>query len=278
MVMKDGICLELCDHKTTSAHHHCFFEFVYVLKGTTLHTLGNRKMMIKEGDYFLIDIDNTHSYESVSENEEFTIINCMFLPQFLDRALVHAHQFNDLINNYLIHFNSRNFESIPTMNIYHDADKKILFLMQQMLHEYQKKDKEYMEVIRSYLSVAIINLVRNVSNIGDDGRDITHYIKEYVANNYAQPITLSEISKNVNFSLSNLSIIFTKNAGMTFREYLQNTRIKKASELLERTNKTIAEIAGLVGYTDPAFFYRLFKKTTNVTPQEYRAGHADIRN
>lgn len=147
--------------------------------------------------------------------------------------------------------------------------------MQQMLAEYDERYKEYMEVIRSYLSAAIIHLVRNVSKSGDDGRDITHYIKEYVANNYAQPITLTEICKNINFSLSNISIIFTKNAGMTFREYLQNVRMKKASEMLEKTDKTIAEIANLVGYSDPAFFYRLFRKTMNMTPQEYRKERKD---
>lgn len=275
IVLQDGICLELCDHKTTPSHHHCFFELVYVLKGRTLHTLENKKMVIHEGDYFLIDIDRTHSYDAVSEDEEFSIINCMFLPQFLDRALVHTHQFNDLINNYLIHFNYNSFESAPTQNIYHDSDKKVLFLMQQMLAEYDERYKEYMEVIRSYLSAAIIHLVRNVSKSGDDGRDITHYIKEYVANNYAQPITLTEICKNINFSLSNISIIFTKNAGMTFREYLQNVRMKKASEMLEKTDKTIAEIANLVGYSDPAFFYRLFRKTMNMTPQEYRKERKD---
>ena len=62
---------------------------------------------------------------------------------------------------------------------------------------------------------------------------------------------------------------------MTFREYLQNVRMKKASEMLEKTDKTIAEIASLVGYSDPAFFYRLFKKTMSMAPQEYRKEHKD---
>lgn len=274
-VLRDGICLELCDHKTTPAHQHCFFELVYVLKGRTLHTFENKRIIIHEGDYFLIDINRTHSYAAVSGDEDFSIINCMFLPQFLDRVLVHTHQFHDLINNYLIHFNYDSFSSEPTQNIYHDTDKTVMFLMQQMLSEYDEHNKEYVEVIRSYLSAAIIHLVRNESKNRDDGRDITQYIKEYVANNYSQPITLSDICRNINFSLSNISIIFTKNAGMTFREYLQNVRMKKASEMLEKTDKTIAEIAYLVGYSDPAFFYRLFKKTMNITPQEYRKERKD---
>lgn len=57
---------------------------------------------------------------------------------------------------------------------------------------------------------------------------------------------------------------------MTFRDYLQKVRIKKACELLEKTDKTIAEIANIVGYSDPAFFYQIFKKEMTVTPREYR--------
>lgn len=269
-VLQDGICLELCDHHiSTPPHSHCFFEFVYVLEGRAYHTFENKKVMIKEGDYFLIDINRTHGYISASIGEEFSIINCMFLPRFLDNALVHTHQFSDMINKFLISFNNNEFENEPTQNIYHDNDKKVLFLMQQMLDEYNEHYREYTEILRSYLSCALIYLVRN--EITDDGKqDITSYIKNYVVSNYAQPLSLSEICKNVNFSLSNISIIFTKNTGMTFRYYLQKVRIKKACELLEKTDKTIAEIANIVGYSDPAFFHQIFKKEMTVTPREYR--------
>ena len=137
------------------------FEFVYVLKGKTFHIFEGKKVLIKEGDYFLIDINRSHSYTAESEGEEFSIVNCMFMPSFLDGALIYTHRFNDLINNFLITYNNNSFENEPTQNIYHDTDKKIMFLMKQMLDEYKEQYREYKEILRSYLSCALIYLVRN---------------------------------------------------------------------------------------------------------------------
>lgn len=52
--------------------------------------------------------------------------------------------------------------------------------------------------------------------------------------------------------------------------YLQRYRIETAKRLLERTGLGIEEVAAEVGYQDPSFFRRLFKKHTQLTPRQYR--------
>lgn len=270
IVMQKGLYLEhLEGHSSTPRHSHNYFEFVYVLHGRALHYTENKKAMIKKGDYFLIDINQSHGYETATPNEEFAIINCMFMPSFLDNTLANAHRFNDLINRYLITINSNSFENNPTRNIYHDTDKKILFLMQQMLHEQNDDLCEHTEILRSFLSCTLIYLVRNEIS-GNDNSDITSYVKNYVLINYSRQISLSDICKDINYSLSNISVLFSKHVGMSFRDYLKQVRIKKACEFLEKSDKTISEITNLVGYTDPAFFYRIFKEIMHTTPREYR--------
>lgn len=270
MVHKDGILLELCNHRSTAPHQHEFFELVYVLSGRTLHSFGDSNKILRAGDFFLIDLGTVHSYTAIQTEEPFAIINCMFVPKFLNRALTYAKQFDDILKDYLTQFTHEKFPTPPTRNIYHDPDGKVQFLMKQMLAEYNTGKKEYMELIRSYLSAAIIYLVRNESTDNSQAKNITLMIKDYVLKNYNQQLTLSEICRNVNFSLSNISVIFEKNVGMSFRNYLQKVRIEKACELLARTDKNIADIAYLIGYSDPAFFYRLFKKSLNMTPMDYR--------
>ena len=88
IVMQKGLYLERLEgHSSTPQHSHNYFEFVYVLHGRALHYTENKKAMIKEGDYFLIDINQSHGYETATPNEEFAIINCMFMPSFLDNTL-----------------------------------------------------------------------------------------------------------------------------------------------------------------------------------------------
>ena len=93
---------------------------------------------------------------------------------------------------------------------------------------------------------------------------------EYLRQNYNQPVTLNEVAEKVYLSTYYLSRIFKKELGMSFVDYLNDLRIKKAMELLKNTDYKTYEIAELVGINDPHYFSRLFKKYSNKTPTEYR--------
>lgn len=275
-VHKNGIFVEVCNHRTTPPHKHDFFELVYVQSGKTLHSFNNSNKIIKAGDFFLIDLETVHSYTAIQTEEPFSIINCMFAPDFLNPALTTVRQFDDILKGYLTQFAHEKFPTPPARNIYHDSDGKVQFLIKQMLNEYNAGNKEYTEVIRSFLTTVMVYLVRNESTDTAQTKNISFMIKDFILKNYNQQLNLSEICQGINFSLSNISIIFERDVGMSFRSYLQKVRIEKACELLARADKTIAEIADLVGYSDPSFFYRIFKKNLNVTPLEYRKNASQI--
>jgi transcriptional regulator GlxA family with amidase domain len=63
---------------------------------------------------------------------------------------------------------------------------------------------------------------------------------------------------------------FTSATGLTPIDYIQRLRIEDAKRRLERTDASVDEISWKVGYEDPAFFRRLFKRTTEMTPGAYR--------
>ena len=79
----------------------------------------------------------------------------------------------------------------------------------------------------------------------------------------------SEVFMNPDY----LSKLFKKNTGSSLMDYVTKVRIERAKELLERTVLTISEIAIETGYSNTAYFTKMFKKYTNgVTPREYRKG------
>lgn len=63
---------------------------------------------------------------------------------------------------------------------------------------------------------------------------------------------------------------FLSATGYTPLNYVQQLRIEEAKRRLERTDEPVEKIGWLVGYEDPAFFRRLFKRVTGVTPGQYR--------
>jgi two-component system response regulator YesN len=103
-------------------------------------------------------------------------------------------------------------------------------------------------------------------------KNLIHQAKEYIERHYMDPeITLNDVAAQANLSASHFSVVFSQEAGRTFKEYLTEIRINKAKELLRMTSLRSADIAYQVGYNDPHYFSSVFKKNTGLSPIEFRS-------
>lgn len=93
--------------------------------------------------------------------------------------------------------------------------------------------------------------------------------KDYLTANYSKDISLHDIAKHVNISPQYFSKLIKKTTGSNFVELLSMIRIDKSKELFNSTSMTVKEVCYLVGYKDPNYFSRIFKKRTSMTPSEY---------
>ncbi len=96
--------------------------------------------------------------------------------------------------------------------------------------------------------------------------------KDYIGARYNKDISLDDVSREVDISPYYFSKIFKEATGENFIEYVTNIRITKAKELLKNSEYSIKEICAEVGYSDPNYFSRTFKKNVGVTPTEYKEG------
>ena len=88
--------------------------------------------------------------------------------------------------------------------------------------------------------------------------------------NFAKDLSLADVSRIVNISPYYFSKLFKEDTGENFIEYLTAIRINKAKELLDASEYSMKEICAMVGYSDPNYFSRTFKKNVGVTPTEYK--------
>lgn len=108
------------------------------------------------------------------------------------------------------------------------------------------------------------------------GEDMDQYeeridqINQYIHANYAQPISMKDLSDKLYLSNGYLSRFFKKNYGTTFGDYLTNVRVFHAADELLYTNAPITAVAYNTGFTSAAFFNKVFKKRYGVTPSEFR--------
>ncbi len=94
--------------------------------------------------------------------------------------------------------------------------------------------------------------------------------KLYIRKNFAQPITLEEVSAAIGFSVNYFSTLFKKETGEGFAKYLTRVRVDEARALLRDTSEPVAEVCKRVGYADLKHFSHTFKAETGLTPGEYR--------
>lgn len=96
----------------------------------------------------------------------------------------------------------------------------------------------------------------------------------YLHQNSANRITLKEIADHAGVSVSHLSALFKEQTGLSPMDYLIRYRMQRACALLKLSPLGIQQIAYEVGYNDPYYFSRLFKKVIGVAPLHYRQNPA----
>lgn len=93
---------------------------------------------------------------------------------------------------------------------------------------------------------------------------------EYINQYYNQKLDLQTVADQLYVSTWHLCKVIKKQTGTNFVDLLNNARIENAKRMLLESNMKIYEIAEAVGYADTAYFSKIFKKITQVTPNEYR--------
>ena len=102
-------------------------------------------------------------------------------------------------------------------------------------------------------------------------------VRQYIEQHYAEPLALESIARRFFVSKEYLSRAFKQETGWNVTDYILKLRMERAMSLLAEDSLPIKAVAGLVGYEDVAYFYRLFKKQFGVTPGEIRKSGAVVQ-
>lgn len=100
-------------------------------------------------------------------------------------------------------------------------------------------------------------------------KSTTEDIITFLGRHLHEPLTLPDIADHFCLSCSQIHKRIMRDIGMSPKQYLTYLRVNRAKSLL-LSNPNAADVARLVGFTDPNYFYRVFKQLTGLTPTEYR--------
>ncbi len=253
-------------------HKHSFFEIVYCMEGHCAQSIGMGRLELNPGDVSFLAPGTFHTMEVFDEDS--LIFNILLRHGSFYEMFAPVLQRNNVISNFFtkgVHEGHR----ISYLLFHTDRDS---FLMEEVLNMWQEQEQadEYTD------QVLIGSLIRDIGYLMRYYRDTletaisgqTVLPDNFLVMNYIQErlshVTLAEVARQFNFSVSYCSRLIKSSTGMGFSDWKRILRLRRAEYMLINTNQTISEISEGLGYMNPETFIRAFRKEFRVSPSVYR--------
>ena len=183
---------------------------------------------------------------------------------------------------YWVHFTGGNVTNI--LRSYGIPDNQKVFfcgsgleyqtLFRNMIYELQMCKANFEEMLEMSLRQILITLQRCfISSLKTENSHVVEEIDKatvYFNEHYNEDISIDEYAENNHFSVSWFIRNFKQYTGFTPMQYILAQRIYNAEILLQNPSHNLTEIASMIGYDNPLYFSRIFKKAKGISPSEYR--------
>lgn len=240
-------------------HSHTFCEILYVMSGTGKTIIDTVEYKIRTGDIMVINAGIVH--KEISDEKDK--LNLVFLA-------IDNFNYDHLPKNHLIGENEP--VVISGKNYRYKIESYFTDLLSETSNQIELSSFMIKNLVGALLAL-IIRLYMAIPMEQNSYHQDCINIKEYIDQNYTNPLTLDSLSEQVYLSKYYLSHIFKTQTGTSPIKYMIHKRISKAATLLVTTDLSIKDIAMSVGYDDPVYFSQMFKKIQNVSPATYRSNN-----
>ena len=231
------------------------FQLIYVASGKAHFHFGEEERIVTAGHVVLYRPKEPQKYEYYGK---------------------------DQTQVFWVHFTGNNVTNI--LRSYGITDNKKVFycgssldnqnLFRKMINELQMSKENYAEMLEMYLRQIFITMQRAfIGTIKKEKARVVDKIEKatvYFNENYSQEINIDEYAEQMHVSVSWFIRNFRESTGLTPMQYILSKRIYNAEILLQDPSYNVSEISRVVGYDNPLYFSRIFKKAKGLSPSEYR--------
>lgn len=112
-------------------------------------------------------------------------------------------------------------------------------------------------------------------NLTAHANELVRLAATFIHDNYMQPLARRQVAEAVGVSADWLSRVFTRETGLSPKQYMTRCRVAEAKRLLLTTSLNVTEIAAQVGYNDAAYLCRVFQQEVGRSPEQFRRAAGD---
>ncbi len=253
-------------------HRHNTYELTYVASGRLTYVMSGQEVVLEAGDALLMDRNCVHFDRNMAEDAAVLYLS---LPQqTMQRFSVQTgaetrcsrllQSEQDKVQRFL-----RYRPAGPGAGT--EAEQCLAWIIQEVnLQDYGSREMLTLLACRLLLRLEAHfsgEPIRLTSNLQKDLLliELDRYLQAHLAT-----VTLRDLVRQFHFNGDYFCRKIKQKYGVTLTEYIQQKRIAQARQLLLRTELPVLEIIEQVGYKNARYFYEIFRKSTGMTPAEYR--------
>lgn len=247
------------------SHRHDFTELVIVYEGSGIHVAAGEKRRIGPGDVLLIPRGSEHAY---ADTRDLSYVNVVFDAEaLLDDPLAERIALEPP--------GRRGSAGSPSsFRLSAFGTREALALVNRIDQELFRKEEccELMAKATFLLLWAFLARARIWEGLdGESSEARVRRLVDRIARNSSLALSVEEMAEEARTGPRNFRREFKRVTGEAPIAYVRRLRIEEACALLRDTDKTISQIAFLVGFEDSAYFTRAFKRVEGLSPKAYRA-------
>lgn len=251
--------------------HDGFLELVIVMNGSAVHIVDNEHFTIRKGDAFVIGQDTCHGYDAPVD---FRICNIMFRKNFLDLSAMDIAASEGFQALFVLEpAASRNTGFCSNLHLSADEYAEVSRIIKRLVDEYFSDRPGRKTMIKGDFLRLTVTLSRLYDidrvNIGEGVIKLARPLA-YIEQNLAEDISVAKLAELANYSQRQLIRLFREAFDCVPSVYITRLRMNTAKELLSETDMPVAAVGEKCGYTDSNYFSRIFRKSTGMTPTEFR--------
>tara|TARA_R110002049_G_scaffold74578_1_gene192158 strand:+ start:168 stop:1199 length:1032 start_codon:yes stop_codon:yes gene_type:complete len=243
-------------------HRHDFYFILFIKNGNGEHEIDFVKHVVKDFSVFFIRPGQVHQLKLQKGSSGFMI---QFTSDFYAPKEVPAMQVLRKVSN-------KNLCQLSEMRI-----EQIYLLLNSILQEFTQKQERYTEVIKSYLNVLFISIARQSYHPNKIPNEAKLYAQErleelqdLLEKNIHTKKQVNDYAEMLSMTPYQLNAITKASLKKTVSELINEYIILEAKRILIGTVSQVNQVADTLGYDDPSYFIRFFKKQTGLTPEAFR--------
>lgn len=254
-------------------HWHEEAEFFFVTEGEVLFQADADTFALRAGEAAFIDGGDIHAAYSLDGG------GCKFYAIVFDVHLLDGLNYDAVQESAVVPLLERTRTFPRHIRPDSEWDKELLGHVQTIIRAYETASPGFEIAIKGRLYLMLHLLAaeegraanRRSSGSADSKMERLKKILLHMQEHYDRPIRISELASLIPMSESQFCRFFKRMTRQTPVEYLNAFRVKRAAELLRRTDRKISDIALEVGFDHISYFIRVFQRTMKATPSQYRS-------